>query len=400
MSLPARATAGALFTVLLAALAYLGAQWALGEFEDTYTVDVTLGEVGQGVVSGTDVKIRGVVVGEVGELTLDEDLRAAAELELEPPYRVPEDSEFAVTAKTLLGEKQVDVLFDGDWDDGPFLADGARVDDPERVVELQDVLAELAELFDAVDADDLAVLVHDGFGAFDGQGAAIARSVDEGARAARTFARSLQDQTAGLHDLSLVADELGRRGGEFNRMAEELAVGLPTLSDNQPGTRALLDELGRFAPVLDATLTVDRESIDRMLVEGDSVTRMMFAYRPEIGELVAGLADYTEKWDTGFESEGHTGPAARFIAFIDIGLQEMCEAPGLGEIAPACGADAQPGEVSARRGEPGEPERARVPVGEVPVPEAAVRPDEGDRRGGLSHVVGRALTERGVGGRP
>lgn len=396
MSRLARVTTGALFAVLLAAVAYLGAQWALGELDEVNVVEVTLGEIGQGVVSGSDVKMRGVIVGEVGEITLDEDLNAVAELVLEPPHRVPERADFAITAKTLLGEKQVDIVFDGSWDDGPFLADGARVDDPERVVELQDVLAELTELFDAIDPDDLAVLVSDGLGAFDGQGPAIARSVDEGARAADTFARSLDDQTAGLHDLSLVAEELGRRGGEFNRMADELVVGLPTLSDNQPGTRRLLDELSRFAPVLDATLTVDRPSIDRMLVEGDSVTRMLFAYRPEVGELVSGLADYTSKWDTGFESEATTGPAARFIAFIDVGLQEVCAAPGLAEILPACDAGEAEG-LPSPDGEDGpglpESESVEVPVGEVEVPPEAVRPQDPDARSreGLPEVMDRAM---------
>lgn len=395
MSRPARVTAGALFAVLLAALAYLGGQWALGEFDDTNVVEVTLGEVGQGVVPGSDVKMRGVIVGEVGEVTLDDDLNAVAELVLEPPHRVPERAEFAVTGKTLLGEKQVDIVFDGGWEEGPFLADGARVDDPDRVVELQDVLAELNDLFDAVNPDDLGVLVSDGLGAFDDQGPVIARSIEEGARAADTFARSLDDQTAGLRDLSLVAEELGQRGDEFNRMAEELVAGLPTLSDNQPGTRRLLDELSRFAPVLDATLTVDRPSIDRMLVNGDSVTRMLFAYRPEVGELVSGLADYTEKWDTGFESPATTGPAARFIAFIDVGLQEACQAPGLAEILPACGGGAPEG-LSAPGGNAGAApsgDSVEVPVGEVEVPSAAVRPDDPDpqSRGGLPDVVERAL---------
>lgn len=398
MSRPARVTAGALFAVLLATLAYLGAQWALGEFDEVNVVEVTLGEIGQGVVSGSDVKMRGVIVGDVGEITLTDDLRAVAELRLEPPHQVPERAEFAVTGKTLLGEKQVDIVFDGAWDEGPFLADGTHVDDPERVVELQDVLAELTDLFDAIDPDDLAVLVTDGLGAFDGQGPAIARSVDEGARAADTFARSLDDQTAGLRDLSLVAEELGRRGGEFNRMADELVVGLPTLSDNQPGTRRLLNELSRFAPVLDATLTVDRPSIDRLLIEGDSVTRMLFAYRPEVGELVTGLADYTEKWDTGFKSEATTGPAARFIAFIDIGLQEACQAPGLEEILPACGGDGAPQGLSAPEGgtAPAQ-DSVEVPVGEVEVPPAAVRPHDPDTqsRDGLPAVVERALEPGG-----
>lgn len=388
----ARAVAGALCLVLTGAVAYLGGQWALGEFDAHTTVEVALGELGQGIVVGSDVKIRGVPVGEVADIRLGEDLGAVAELELDPEIAVPERAVYAVTAKTLLGEKQVDIEFDGAWDEGPFLADGALVDDPERVVEFQDVLASLSELLDAVDPDDLAVLVRDGLGAFDGQGEAIARAIDQGARGTGTLARSLDDQTAGLRDLGLVAETLGQQGATFNRTATELIDGLPTISDNQQPGRELLDELSRFSSVLDATLTVDRASLDRLLIEGDSVTRMLFAYRPEVGELVTGLADYGSHFaQEGFTSPGHTGEAARFIAFVDFGLAAACEEEGLAELLPACGGDPTPGAASAGTSDAGSVE---VPVGTVAVPRAVTSPQPDRPRGELDTVIDRA---RGAG---
>lgn len=394
MTLFARAVAGALSIVLLGAVGYLGAQWALGEFDEKTIVHVTLGDLGQGIVEGSDVKIRGVPVGEIGEIRLDGDLNAVAQLELEPEIAVPERSMYAVTAKTLLGEKQIEIEFDGAWDDGPFLANGALVDDPERVVEFQDVLATLSDLLDAVDTDDLAVLVQDGLGAFDGQGDAIARSIDQGARATDVFARSLDDQVAGLHDLSLVAETLGREGATFNRMATELIDGLPTISDNQQPGRELLDELSRFSSTLNATLTVDRESIDRLMIEGDSVTRMLFAYRPEVGELVTGLVDYTEKLaPEGFTSPGHTGEAARFIAFINVGLAEICEEEGFDELLPACGGDGSPFRSGANgtSANGGGEESVDVPVGTVPVPPEVTAPQPESEPDGIDSLAGRAL---------
>jgi phospholipid/cholesterol/gamma-HCH transport system substrate-binding protein len=342
MSESAKAVAGALCLVLLLAVGYVGTQWALGAFDDDYRVSVVLGELGQGVVEGTDVKIRGVLVGSVGSIELTDDLQAVVELVLEPDVQIPERATFAATGKTLLGEKQIEVMFEGSAADGPFLADGSMVTDSTRVVELQDVLGSLAELFEAIDVDDVATLINDGIGAFDGQEALIAGSIDEGRRATEVFSRSLGDQEAGIRDLSLVAEALGEVGPEFNRLGGELNAGLSTISDNQVPLRGLLDDLTRFSRVLNATFVVDRARLDRLIIEGDSVTRMLFAYRPELGEFVSGLADYTALFNAeGFTAPGVPGNAARFVQIIPAFDEEICRnlPPELTDPLPVCGGD-------------------------------------------------------------
>lgn len=371
MSIGARAVAGALCLVLLGAVGYVGAQWALGAYDEHYRVNVVLGELGQGVVEGSDVKIRGVLVGEVGSIELTDDMRAIAELVLQPHLSVPERAVFAPTGKTLLGEKQIEISFDGSVTEGPFLADGATVSDAARVVELQDVLGALTDLFEAIDPEDLAVVVSDGFGAFDGQAEAIAQSIDEGKRATEVFVRSLDDQEEGLRDLSLVAETLGQVGSEFNRLGGELNAGLPTITDNQIPLRSLLDDLTRFSRVLNATLVLDRERLDRLIIEGDSVTRMLFAYRPELGELLSGLADYTSYFNQeGFTAPGVPGVAAGFIQIIPAFDEEICHnlPPELTDPLPACG------------GEGGRPPAEELPEAPTDLP---VLPGDGGQDGGV-----------------
>jgi phospholipid/cholesterol/gamma-HCH transport system substrate-binding protein len=344
MTTTAKSVAGALCLVLLLAVGYVGAQWGLGAFDDDYRINVVLGELGQGVVSGTDVKIRGVLVGSVGDIELDEDLRAVAELVLEPDVQVPERARFTATGKTLLGEKQIEIDFDGATTEGPFLAHGATVTDPERVVELQDVLGELTALFQAIDVDDLATLVEEGMGAFDGQADAIARSIDQGKRATEVFARSLDDQEEGLRDLSLVAETLGEVGPEFNRLGGELNAGLSTLTDNQVPLRELLVDLQRFSRILDATFTIDRERLDRLIIEGDSVTRMLFAYRPEVTETLSGFADYAAYFNQeGFTAPNVAGFGAGFVQIITAFDDEVCRnlPPELTAPLPICGGESR-----------------------------------------------------------
>lgn len=342
MTATTRALAGAVTLLAILSFGYLGAQYGLGAFDDEYRVRVVLGELGQGIVEGSDVKIRGVLVGRVGEVELTEDLQAVAELVLEPDVLIPERAVYAVTGKTLLGEKQVEISFDGALALGPHLEPGTLVADAGRVVELQDVLADLTQLFEAIDPEDLATVVDDGLGAFDGQGPVIARSIDEGTRAADVFTRSLDDQVPAIHDLSLVAETLGPTGAEFNRMAGEMNAGLPTLTDNQLALRSLLGDLERFSGTLNATLTIDRANIDRLMVNGDSVTRMLFAYHPEVGEVLTGLADYTEKFaGGGFNAPDVVGEAAPFQLLVTNFEEEICHnlPEQLTDPLPVCGGD-------------------------------------------------------------
>ena len=326
MSGGARALAGALVTVLVLNVGYLGARFALGSFDESYPINVVLGELGQNVVSGSDVKVRGVVVGKVGAITLNKDLEAVAELTMQPQYKIPERSSFAVTGKTLLGEKQIEILFDGSLEQGPFLAAGATVQNDDKVVEFQDVLAELDRLFKAIPPDDLAVVINEGIGAFDGQGAQIARSLDQGSRATDVAVRVLDDQIPATRDLSLVAEALSDKGEEFNALARESLRGLPTLTQNQQKLRGALDALERFSSVVDVTLETVRPDFDRLVVNGDSVTRMLFAYSPEVGETIAGLNNYTAQYEhAGYQDETLQGQAAPFQLIFDFHIQpEVC----------------------------------------------------------------------------
>lgn len=383
---PQRAIAGAIAGLLVLAVGYGGARVALGALVDHYTVSVVLGQTGQGVIQGSDVKIRGVRVGEVGRLELTDDLQAVAELVLDGAQQIPERSTFAVTGKTLLAEKQVEVLFEGPVEDGPFLADGSTVADATRVVEFQDVLAQLNKVFAAINPDDLATVVDEGLGAFSGQGPQIAAAIDQGSRAANVGVRVLDDQVASTRDLSLVIEAIAPTGAEFNRMASEFNAGLPTLADNQARARVLLDDLERFSGVLNATFTIDRANLDRMIVQGDSVTRMLFAYSEEVGELMSGLVSYTEKFGTGLQVPGgFTGQAARFqIIADDTFVQSLCtELPAqLTDHLPACGGeeDAGTGAPSAAATAPAAP--APAPPGiELPLPPELTRPEVPGRLG-------------------
>jgi phospholipid/cholesterol/gamma-HCH transport system substrate-binding protein len=383
----ARAVAGALVVVLFSATSYAGARIAMGALEERYRVGVELGDLGQGVVAGTDVKMRGVRVGSVGDIALTDEYTAVAELVLDGGARIPTRSSFLVTGKTLLGEKQIEVLFDGPVEEGPYLPDGALVSDPSRVVEVGDVVASLAEITAAIDPEDLAILFEDLFGAFDGMGPRIAESIDEGARATRVLRRTLPDQLRSTRALSNVAEAIGPTGAEFNRLARNVVEGMPTLSQNQEGIRRLLEAVEAFSRELDATFSVNRPDIDKMIVEGDNVLRLLFHYRLQVGQVVEGVVAYTSAFGEGFRTPGMEGHAGYFQIILE---GEDLEAAICHGLPPELTDHLSPCEPSAASS--GEPTRALLPRDPLrPQLPAPVAP-------GLDALLQRALTlggERG-----
>ena len=388
MSPLARITAGFLSVVLLSALGYAGTRIAMGALTEHEIFTVALGETGQGLVSGSDVKVRGVIVGTVGSIELTDDLKALAEIKMDPEYRLPERSQFVITNKTLLGEKQIEVRFDGAIDEGPFIAAGDVIDDPDQVVEFENVLGTLSELAEAINPEDLVTVVDDFFGAFDGQGEAIARSVDEGARAAAVFERSLGDQVANNRDLALVADELSDEGDTFNRLGRATVQGLPTLTENQERIRNLLIELSAFSGELDSTFTLNRRDLDRMIISGDNVVRLLGRYDVELGQVMSGLVSYTEKFGAGHQSADFQGQAARFAALIKGDLfHELCLIPEpLRSAIPECAGEGGGG------GGGGEPAPPDLPL--PPLPDPDDLPDLPDLPGAPAESADDLLSPR------
>lgn len=390
-----RAFIGLLIIVGVGAAGWFGTRAAQGAFAEDYRFTVEVGRTGQGLVSGSDVAARGVLIGKVGDISLNDELRAEVELILEPEYQIPSDARFAIVGKTLFGEKQLEVLYPGDFDTAPnYIAYGDTIR-PEsgQIVEVQDVLEDLDNLFGAIDPIDLATVVNDGVGAFVGQENNIGRAIDQGARATGVFAGTLDDAVPALSDLSLVAESLGPVGDEFNRLGSGIDGGaLDTLTVNQQRLRILLTELNRFSDQLDIVLELTRPDLDKLMLEGDNVTRMLFAYRPELGDLVEGIDDYSDTIGNGGLSDpGFSGLAAAFQIILENPVtHEVCAGlpPEIGGALPLC---AEGAEAAAAAPTPALPAASVV---EVPV--LVDTAPELPLRGDLTDVFGQVLGDLGL----
>jgi virulence factor Mce-like protein len=318
-------------TVLLIRLRY-------GHFDDFYYVTTEMPRATQLLRVGSDVRMSGVVIGSVSDIQLI-DREVEVTLQIQPQYRVPSTSVAYVELKTLLGDKFVDLRYDRYA--GPFLADGDSV--PGTVgPELEEVLAEGVEVFDAINPDDLATIIGELAQGARGHGEDVARGLDANAELSELFAETLEPQLRSWRDFRLLFGMLKTRAIDLNELAEAVNQGVPVYASERAHQdfRRVLEALVPMANNFADLLIFDEDAWDRMMDYGDVVLQTI-ADRPEgLHDFVHGIYRYV------FKLGGHppmlpdgTGmaPFANFIGGeegggggggeedVEHAIQEFCE---------------------------------------------------------------------------
>lgn len=335
-----RRIVGTALAVLLVAGARL-ATVTLGAVPGAYDVTVVLGRAaGVGLGAGSDVKLRGVHIGRVTGLRIvDGEPQATLELRPDPP--VPRSARPVVTAKTLLGEKQLELVVAGPLD-GPFLADGDRLEvaEGDEPTELDLVVSELERVLGAVDPDRLATLV-DAAGAFDTDDArTLRRALDAGAELAAFGARTGEAQVDRLARLADVVSALEDRGDDLNRAVRAAPEAFGVLTDREADLAALAPALGSFAVGLAELLEHERPTLRRLFTVSDTIGTVVDPRIPEIGRMILGISRYALVFGQHGGSLDDGSEHAWFRAFIgeEGAISAFCEglpAP-LREAAPGC----------------------------------------------------------------
>lgn len=346
-----RRVAGTAVAILLLASGRLVAN-AVTTVPGAYGVTVDLGAAaGSGLGPGSDVKVRGIRVGRVTALDLA-DGRAHAQLELLPEPPIPTTVRPVVTAKTLLGEKQLELRVDGPLD-GPFLADGDRLqvragDEP---TELEAVVAGIEEVFGALDPDRLAVLV-EALGSFDRADATtLRRTLDDGADLAAFGARTGTDVVDRVRRLADVVEAIEDRGPDLDRIAAALPDAVGVVTDREAEIGETARALASFATGLAEFLEEERPTIRRLFEVSDTIGTVIDPRIPEVGRMIFGISRYALVF-------GHHGGSledgtehAWFRAFIgeEGSIEALCEGlpPRLREVAPGCAVP--PGDPGSQR---------------------------------------------------
>ena len=96
-----------------------------------YTVDAKFRSA-EGITVGTDVRLAGVKIGSVSNLSLDpQTFQAIARLSIKPEYQMPDDSAAILSSEGLLGGRFVEILPGGSYE---LMEDGSEFSETQGAV--------------------------------------------------------------------------------------------------------------------------------------------------------------------------------------------------------------------------------------------------------------------------
>lgn len=292
---------GAIGIVILLALVTIGIKASFGAFDGGYKIQGSFAAAGQGLIAGSDVKVRGVNVGEVSKIELVEN-RALVTMRIDDGRQIPVDASAVIRPKTLFGEKFVDVI-PGDAElSGPYLgetaADGCPTDLPciaETLggFELERVLADTFPILQAIDPAELAVVLDELANSGDGLGTTINRSIVNAAALNELAASNDAEFRQFTADLALLSEELDVLAPELLRGARDLNVALPSLNARADQLDEALVQLGRLSGDLADVLENNTDFTENALTNGSKTLQILFDKRAKLQPLLIGLEQYT-----------------------------------------------------------------------------------------------------------
>lgn len=290
-----RRIAGTATLIAVIALAVLGFEYRFARPAGSTDIILDVEEAGIGMSSGTDVKVRGVTVGRIVDVGLDDDGLPRLTARLDPGVQVPTtDLQVTITPKTFFGEKQVVLDYPiEEFGEGPFLTEGDVVTAEDGLTEVEDVLQTLQPLLAGIDEGDLATLF-DATAALEGEGDRIARNFEVSAELARFGSSISDDALRNARLLTSLADQLETGAESFDRLNRALPAAVAILSERQEEITTNLEALSSFSLTVAAWIDVEEERLDTFLATGDVVGAFLEANVESIPSIIDGVRLFAE----------------------------------------------------------------------------------------------------------
>ncbi|MGW5151893.1 MCE family protein [Rhodococcus koreensis] len=287
-SVVGRRILGLAFFLVLAL--FLAASFAL--FDKTFTtvveIDLLTDSTGSALAPDADVKVRGLIVGEVRSATSAEgEVTLALAIQPDKAPLIPSNATARLLPKTLFGERYVSLIVpEGDTAQPIQAGDTLRQDKSGNAVEVGDVLDGLLPLLQAIPPQDLANTLGALSQGLSGRGAELGLTLDrleEIFGGLNTELPAIQEDLRGLADFSQTyseaapdlvnaLDSLRTTGNTLVEKQNEISTLLVTLTGTSASTadlvhanarsvvtiaadsREALQLLGRYSPSFGCTL--------------------------------------------------------------------------------------------------------------------------------------------------
>ncbi len=258
------------------------------QFTEYDEVSLKTSKIGLQLPTRADVKIRGVIVGEVLEAQATED---GAELTLgiypDETHTIPENVTARIEPKTLFGEKYV-ALQVPEVPKGEIQA-GDRIEQTVVAHEVEQTLSDLYPLLRAVQPAELNKTLNALATALEGRGELIGQNLTILDGYLKRMNPLLPDL---IQDVRLLASTSDLYADVVPEIAETLRNTVTTgntVRTNEKKLLALYQDVGAFSNTTRSFLAENGDNIIRVNQAGAKITRVLAKYAPEYTCLLGGI---------------------------------------------------------------------------------------------------------------
>jgi phospholipid/cholesterol/gamma-HCH transport system substrate-binding protein len=286
-----RRLSGVLFLVVLAGLIGLTIALYQKAFTDVVTVTLEADTAGNQLTAPSDVKLRGLIVGEVRAVRSTGD-GAELELALEPAQadRIPSNVQARLLPKTLFGEKYVDLVLP-EAPVGGTLSEGDVIpqDRTSTGIETEQALNDLLPLLQALKPAQLSTTLNALSTALRGRGDQLGENLELVDAYLKEFNPEIETLGEDFRGLADFADNLERTTPDLVALLDDLSAINRNLVDQEQELSTFLDATTGFAGEMESFLQDNEQRLVRLAADSRPVLGLYAKYSPEFPCLARGL---------------------------------------------------------------------------------------------------------------
>jgi phospholipid/cholesterol/gamma-HCH transport system substrate-binding protein len=293
-ALSRRRVAGVAFLLVISALVYLTVLMYQKAFTPVVMVSLEADRVGNQLSAHADVKLRGIVVGEVRDVSSRGE-GATVQLALDPDKteQIPANVTAQLLPKTLFGEKYVALGLPASRS-GEVIEDGDVItqDRSSTAIETAQALDDLLPVLQSLHPDDLSTALNALSTALRDRGDRLGRSFATTAAYLRRFNPSVPQLGADMAALADVADTLGEATPDLLRTLDNLASSSRFLVQERAELDEFLATTRSFTASAQDLLDRSEKSLIRLAVDSQAPLQLFARYAPEYPCLLEALRKY------------------------------------------------------------------------------------------------------------
>jgi phospholipid/cholesterol/gamma-HCH transport system substrate-binding protein len=321
-SIAKRRLLGLAFIVVLFALVSLSVAFYNKAFTDVVTVTLRTDHTGNQLLTQSDVKERGIIVGSVRKVKSVGD-GAIVTLALQPSRvkEIPNNVSAQILPKTLFGEQYVSLTLPDQA--GPPIKGGDTIGQDRSAVALesQKVLGDMLPLLQAVEPAELQATLRAMATALRGRGEKLGQTLvamddylkhlNADASPGKTYVTQMVED---LDKLGRLSDDLNAAAPDLLATLDNFQTGAKTVIDKQAALDTLLTTATSTSGIIESFLAENKQRLITVVDTSQSIYSLLSEYTPEYTCMLNGLVELDKRAKTGIQHSQIQLSAQLYIA--------------------------------------------------------------------------------------